>query len=398
MRNFMLLAPTVECQHLLCSGHCIQALLINPWSSWCIEMPKRSKAEFIAELRQLADSTAEAALVGVEPCYTETVMTAAEKLSDFAKSMARKKQEEEPPPPIIELPPTATDLELNAARMRQAARRGRDVYLPSWSTIARALPDAFLRSALFESSSHVQRSSGLDTHQEMVRDYEVASLNNLRLLLSGYRLCQYDREVYSACLDYYRERPLAPGHCTGHVQTTFHEFAARLGGTHNGKTYAAIRSSLLRLSFAQLRIHYARLNIEIPKLLSVSLEDGAPTNDMRGSDILLLRVTEQIAELFGPAAWTAIDALAVGYPGLRGWLVNFYATHSKPHWLPVSRLYELSGYKSRMNNFRIALVDALTKLKSPDTPLSCRISSYQFSKDGKRIHVVRAEWSSRSDV
>jgi len=361
-------------------------------------MAKRSKDEFIAELRQLADSTADAALAGVAAGYTTTVLCAAEKLSDIADSMSHKKLEEEPPPPIIEMLPTATELELNAARMHQSARRGRDVYLPSWSAIARALPDAFLRSALFEANSSVQRRSVPDVDQKMVRDYEVASLSNLRVLLSGYRLCQYDREVYAACLDYYRERPLATEHCTGHVQTTFHEFAVRLGGTHNAKTYQAIRSSLLRLSFAQLRIHYARLNIEIPKLLSVSFEDGAPTNDMRGSDILLLRVTEQIAELFGPAAWTAVDATVVGYPGLRGWLANFYATHNKSHWLPVRSLYELSGYKSRMNNFRIALVDALTKLKSPDTPQPCRISSYQFSKDGERIHVIRAEWNGRSDV
>jgi hypothetical protein len=80
----------------------------------------------------------------------------------------------------------------------------------------------------------------------------------------------------------------------------------------------------------------------VPKLLSVSFEDGdtgnLATSDMRGSDMIFLRVTESVAELFGPGCWSAIDKKAVDYDGLRGWVANFYATHSVSQWLSIKSL------------------------------------------------------------
>jgi hypothetical protein len=215
--------------------------------------------------------------------------------------------------------------------------------------------------------------------------------------LSGYELCQFDRIVYATCLDYYRQVPLCPEEGTRHLGTTFYEFARRMGNEYSVKAHRAIRASLLRLSFAQMRIRYNRLNIEIPKLLSVTFEDGEPSEDFKGSDVLLLRVTTSVAELFGPGSWTAVENEAVGYDGLKGWLASFYAGHAGPQWLPILTLYGLSGYESHMRNFRASLVRALEKLRAPRTPTCCHVAKYLFSKDGKRIYVVRSEWAARAN-
>jgi hypothetical protein len=127
--------------------------------------------------------------------------------------------------------------------------------------------------------------------------------------------------------------------------------------------------------------------------VTVSFEDGEAGKDYKGSDVLVLRVTTDIAELFGPGGWTAVELATVGYGGLKGWLANFYAGHSGPKWLPVEKLFEVSGYESHMRNFKAGIRKALEKLMNEDTPECSRIKSYQFSKDESRLFVIRTAWT-----
>ncbi|KVE73701.1 hypothetical protein [Burkholderia vietnamiensis] len=349
----------------------------------------------VAELRALANLTAEAALSAALGQQV-TVLEAAKQLVRFADGLERRAKNELAEPAVVQLPSNATVEEVRHARRRQSARRGTEVYLPSWSAMARALPNAFLRSALFSAGRTVQAdNAGVLSGDPslLVTGKEIASFQNMSLIFSGYELCQFDRLVYATCLDYYREVPLCPEEGTRHLRTTFYEFARRMGNEYSVKAHRAIRASLLRLSFAQMRMRYNRLNIEIPKLLSVTFEDGEPSEDFKGSDVLLLRVTTSVAELFGPGSWTAVENEAVGYDGLKGWLASFYAGHAGPQWLPIETLYRLSGYESHMRNFRASLIRALEKLKDPRTPTGCQVAKYHFSKDGKKIYVVRSEWA-----
>lgn len=369
-------------------------------------MTKRRKtgADRIAELRNLADVTSQAAMTAA-PGFQLSTLEASEEISKMADRMERSKAKAaEREPAVLVLPETATNQELATARVRQSTRRGQDVYLPSWSSVARALPDAFLRTAVFSTSSSIQKSNDqvlAGDRSLILANEEIATLNNMRFLFTGYRLCQFDRQVYATCLEYYRELPLAPMDCTRHVRTSYHEFASRMGGTHNAKTYLAIRVSLLRLSYAQVRIRSQRLDIEVPKLLSVHFDDGSENGEMKGADQLMLRVNESVAELFGVGAWTAIELPAVDYDGLRGWLGSFYATHDKSMWLPLETLYRLSGYESKPSNFRDSLIKALDKLKSPDTPECSRIARYSFGtyldkntgKEKERVIVYLERWS-----
>ncbi|CAJ2754480.1 TrfA family protein [Burkholderia pseudomallei] len=348
-----------------------------------------------AELRELASRTAKAALSGSVDRQT-TVLDAAEQIDRFADNLERRAESTRTEPAIAVLPANATADEVRNSRRRQAIRRGSDVYLPSWSAMAQALPNAFLRSALFSTGRSVQANNARVLSGDstlLVAGKEIASFRNMTLTFSGYELCQFDRLVYATCLDYYREAPLCPEESPRHVRTTFYEFARRMGNEYSVKAHRAIRASLLRLSFAQMRLRYNRMNIEVPKLLSVTFEDGELDEDFKGSDALLLRVTTSVADLFGPGAWTAVDKEAVRFDGLRGWLASFYAGHAAPLWLPVERLYLLSGYTSHRRNFKASLVRALEQLMDPQTPACSRVARYDFSKDGTKICVVRSEWS-----
>jgi hypothetical protein len=349
----------------------------------------------IAELRELASRTADVAFE-VGPAQKMTVLDAAERLEQIASSLERKANIESVEPAVALLAANATAEEVRSARRRQAIRRGAEVYLPSWSAIAWALPNAFLRTALFSTKRSVQAQnedllSGSDSL--LVAGKEIASLANLTLTFSGYELCQFDRRVYAACLEYYRDIPLSPEERPEYVSTSFYEFVKRLGNKYSLKAHRAVRASLLRLSFAQMRLRYKRMNIEVPKLLSVSFEDADASGDFKGSDLLMLRVSVSVAELFGPGAWTAVSKDAAAYDGLTGWLASFYASHSLAQWLPIKPLRQLSGYESHMRNFKASLTNALEKLKATEVADCSRIAAYHVSKDGSRICVVRATWA-----
>lgn len=380
---------------------CTAILLIRTGRNQHLMVMERKRAapkstlEDAEQLRDLALRTAEAAMTAA-PGYESTVLDAAERLDKFASSRERQAKLAAAEPPVVVLPSDATVDEVRKARRRQATRRGQDVYLPSWSDMALALPNTFLRSALFSAGRHVQANNKNVLEGDLsalVADKEVVSFSNLTLTLSGYELCQFDRQVYATCLDYYRERPLSPEASNHYVKTSFYEFATRMELAYGLNPHKAIRASLLRLSFAQIRIRHKGWNLEVPKLLTVSFEDGSTSGVFKGSDLMLLRVTEPVAELFGRGAWTAVEKDAVGYDGLMGWLASFYTGHSKAKGLPVEFLQRLSGYQSHPGNFKTSLIRALDKLKDKKIPESVRVSEYYFTEDGKELTVVRAAWA-----
>lgn len=348
----------------------------------------------VAQLRALANLTADAALTAA-PERQMTVLGAAKQLQDIADGLERRERKALEQPAVAELPANATAHEIHHSRRRQSARVGADVHLPGWSATSRALPNALLRSALFAATRGVQTDNAnllAGGSTGLVAEEKIGTFKDVTMMFSGYGLCQFDRLVYSTCLEYYRDVPLCPEESLQYERTTFYEFACRMGNRYSVKAHRAIRASLLRLSFARIRIRHERMNIEVPKLLSVKFDDGGSSENSRGSDVLLLRVTTSVAELFGPGAWTAVDNEAARYDGLKGWLANFYAGHAHPKPLSVELLHQLSGYVSNKSNFRAGLVGALEKLKDPATPACSRVASHHFSKDGTNIYVVRSAW------
>ncbi|WP_341313495.1 plasmid replication initiator TrfA [Paraburkholderia sp. IMGN_8] len=348
----------------------------------------------VAELRVLANLTADAALTAA-PDRQITVLEAAKRLQDIADGLERRKKKALEQPVVAELPANATADEIHHSRRRQATRVGSEVYLPGWSATARALPNAFLRSALFAAARGVQADNAnllAGGSACLVSEEKIGTFQNMTLTFSGHGLCQFDRLVYSTCLEYYRETPLCPEERPRYERTTFYEFARRMGNKYSAKAHSAIRASLLRLSFAQVHIRQERMDIEVPKLMSVKFEGADSAENFKGSDVLLLRVTTPVAELFGAGAWTAVDNEAAGYDGLKGWVANFYAGHAHPKPLPVELLHKISGYASNKWNFKASLIRALEKLKDLSTPACSRVASFHFCEDDNKIYVVRSAW------
>ncbi len=343
------------------------------------------------DLAVQARAVARAAL-GATGSQQETLDAGSRSLALAARRAAARAKVEEAP--ILELEPTATPAAVSAARTRRAVRRGRDVYLPSWSDFAVGLPNALLRSRLWtagEGSDHWMDSE------------EIATLGqDARILYTGKQLTQYDRRVFSACLDYYKEdRPLSAAGSSAWVCVSFFQFAQAMGLAYTLNTHKALRASLVRLEAAALRVGAGNLELPVPRLLEVAFDDGyrnLPEAELKGSDQIAFRVLEQFAALYGPATWTAVPKPALELRGIRAWLSGFYATHRGPRELPLAKLQVLSGMTCRPNDFRACVVRALDELALADAADSIRVHRYALSEDRKALTVYLSRWERAEEV
>lgn len=282
---------------------------------------------------------------------------------------------------LLVLPDTATPAEVKAARVHRAVRRGDDVFLPSWSDAVTALPNTFLRSALF----------GAGKGGEYVRDKELVAQDSVTLRYTGETLTQYDQRIYAACLDAYRgDRPLSRTENGTWIRRTFYEFAKEAIGQHSPGVYKSLRAALLRLASGNLRVRVGRLDVPIPKLVEVAFSDGIAEDNVLGSDEIAFRVTEQVANLFGLHQWSKVDGQIARFRGLASWLASFYSSHSAPHPVPLETLYRRSASGGDLSDFKRNLQNALTKLSGDDVPDALRVLTYTIAANNAVIvHLAR---------
>jgi hypothetical protein len=307
---------------------------------------------------------------------------AAATIDSVARAQERKKQPEEP---VLVLAANASAKELRDARIRRAVRKGSDVYLPSWREAATGLPNVFLRSALFGAAN----AQGVAVMEETI-----ASQGNTSLTLTGFRLCDYDRRVFAACLNYYRDdRPLSQGAEATWVTVTFWQLAKDLKVTYGANVHAAIHASLIRLNAAHLRVRVRGKDIPLPHLIEVAFDgcqESVAHSASRGSDLVVFRILESMAKLFGPTDWSAVSESALHeYSGLDAWLNAFYSTHSKPYPMSMADLLCYSGSVCDLREFRRRLGRTLTKLSCDDVPDAFRIAGFSTTKTHATIELLR---------
>lgn len=338
------------------------------------------------ELHSQACAVASSALSTLNAVVAAKAMDGAETLERMARREARRTSLSTSEP-ILVLAEDATPSEVFNARMKRAVRRGKDVYLPTWTELTVGLPNIWLRSALF-SAGKAERG-WLDGE-------ELFTQGDVTITYTGQALCQHDQAVYATCLDFYRtDRPLSPGGASPWVQTTYYQFSQAMGRAYGANVHRALRESLIRLNSANLRIRVSRLDVPVPRLIEVAFDDGGPQGELKGSDLIAFRVHESVANLFGPSTWTAVQKDALGYQGLHAWLAAYYSTHCKPHWVPFETLKSMSGLQCKMSDFRRLVAKSLDKLKEADTPEKLRVAAYfpeTFTKDTPAVMVHMVSW------
>ena len=230
------------------------------------------------------------------------------------------------------------------------------VRLPAWPESVRAVPNGFLRSALF---GVVKRGVRADLKRQ-----SLAVVNGTEILYTGERLDQGDLDVWAQCLHIARTHDLGL-----RVQFGAREFLRAIDRKGDGHSIEWLKRSMSRLMECTVWIKDGK------RMYSGHMLEFAGWDDATGQ--FVIKIDPSAASLYGTDSWTGIELSQ--RQELRGdlarWLHAFYATHAHPFAYKVETLHSLCGSeRGRIRDFRGDLRGCLR----------CRRRSHRLDDDDRR--------------
>lgn len=237
------------------------------------------------------------------------------------------------------------------------------VKLPLWPDAVRAVPNGFLRSALFGA---IQRGP-----RRYMKREQIAALEGIEIYYTGERLDQGDLDLWEMLLHIARLQGLG-----NECRVTAYQLLKALGKTDSGKNRDILDIRLSRMKATGVDVHIGRYGYE-GSLIDEIYRDKETRE-------YVFRANPKLRSMFEPDQFTQVDWAVRreldGQP-LAQWLHGFYASHAKPYPMSVSKLRELCGSDyERLNNFRRDLRKALDSLEKASTKYS-QVFTYRIQND-----------------
>ena len=244
----------------------------------------------------------------------------------------------------------AENLELAKARGSAAkkaapkAPAAKQMSLPMWPEVTRGVPNAFLRNALFGTSS---------TRKTHKRRTLITSVEQYEVRFKGETFNQTDLDVWETLLHLARLQPLGTK-----VEFTAHSLLKELGRGTGGKDHEQLKEELARLGSGWTEI----TDKKAKKTFAGNFISSYVRDDE--TERYVVSFTPEMAHLY-EAGHTLIDLeqrRALGKSALAKRLHGFYATHAKPYPYKVETLHNLCGSAATMKEFKRMLKKALDDL------------------------------------
>jgi hypothetical protein len=221
------------------------------------------------------------------------------------------------------------------------------IQLPLWPDPVRAVPNGFLRSALFGAIAKGKR--------RYINGEDLAALDGVTIRYKGERLDQGDLDVWESVLHAVRLQELG-----SQCRLTSYALLKLMGKTDSGDNRATLQNRIERLVANALTVKQGRYTY-IGSLIAGAAKDEETQEWVIELDAKLRPLFA--ADQFTQIDWTVRQALN-GKP-LAQWLHGYYASHAKPYPVKVETLLKLSGSendesRSSRQKFRKAL-DALVE-------------------------------------
>ena len=218
--------------------------------------------------------------------------------------------------------------------------------LPIWPEPVRAVPNGFLRSALFGAIGKGKR--------RYIQSELVAAVDGVEIRYTGQRLDQGDLDVWESVLHAVRLQDLG-----SKCRVTSYALLKLMGKTDTGKNRATLQTRIERLRANALTVKQGRYSY-IGGLIAGAARDEETQEWVIELDAKMRPLFA--GDQFTQIEWAVRHALT-GQP-LAQWLHGFYATHAKPFPIKIETLLRLSGSEnadpySGKQKLRKAL-DALT--------------------------------------
>ena len=211
------------------------------------------------------------------------------------------------------------------AAQEQASAPAKVVQLPLWPEPVRAVPNGFLRSALFGAIAKGKR--------RYIDGEQLAALDGIEIRYTGQRLDQGDLDVWESVLHAVRLQELG-----SQCRLTSYGLLKLMGKTDTGKNRTTLHNRIERLVANAVTVKQGRYTY-IGGLIRFAAKDEETQE-------WVIELDEKLRPLFAGDQFTQIEwAVRHALDGqqLAQWLHGFYATHAKPFPLRMETLLKLSG-------------------------------------------------------
>lgn len=197
--------------------------------------------------------------------------------------------------------------------------------LPLWPEPVRAVPNGFLRSALFGAIAKGRR--------RYINGEDLAAIDGVTIRYKGERLDQGDLDVWESVLHAVRLQELG-----SQCRLTSYALLKLMGKTDTGKNRVTLQNRIERLVANALTVKQGRYSY-IGSLISYAAKDEETQEWVIELDPRLRPLFA--ADQFTQIEWTVRHALN-GHQ-IAQWLHGFYASHAKPFPLKAETLLKLCG-------------------------------------------------------
>lgn len=208
-----------------------------------------------------------------------------------------------------------------------------EIQLPLWPEPVRAVPNGFLRSALFGAIAKGKR--------RYIDGEQLAALDGIEIRYTGQRLDQGDLDVWESVLHAVRLQELG-----SQCRLTSYALLKLMGKTDTGKNRATLNKRITRLVASALTVKQGRYSY-IGSLIAGAAKDEETQEWVIELDAKLRPLFA--ADQFTQVEWAVRHELN-GKP-LAQWLHGFYASHAKPFPLKVETLHRLCGSEAQTMRF-----------------------------------------------
>jgi hypothetical protein len=233
---------------------------------------------------------------------------------------------------ITELQARISELQAKAKARERAAEAAaveasavQEVQLPLWPEAVRAVPNGFLRSALFGAIAKGRR--------RYIEGEQIAAIDGIEIRYTGQRLDQGDLDVWESLLHAVRMQELG-----SQCRVTSYALLKLMGKTDTGSNRETLHKRLMRLKANAVEVQQGRYSY------AGSLIDDVYRDKETHEYVLILNpklCALFAADQFTQVQWAVRQALN-GKP-LAQWLHGFYASHAKPYPMRMETLLKLAG-------------------------------------------------------
>jgi hypothetical protein len=243
------------------------------------------------------------------------------------------------------------------------------VQLPIWPEAVRAVPNGFLRSALFGAIAKGRR--------RYIDGEQIAAIDGIEISYTGQRLDQGELDVWQSVLHAVRLQKLG-----SKCRVTSYQILKLMGKTDTGKNRSTLTKRITRLVASALTVKQGRYSY-IGSLIAAAAKNEDTQEWVIELDPRLCPLFA--ADQFTNVEWAVRHALD-GKP-LAQWLHGFYASHAKPYPMHMETLLKLSGSENDSpRSARQKLRRALD-----DVAQACASHGQHFSYEcrGDLVHVEK---------